>query len=98
MENMPGAQETEFNVFQIPKWLRSGVIIGFLSISLITNWFLSRKVDQLYNDNNKMQEKLYERMIDYANPTLKRMDRAASMAEQTTGRVDSALNTISQQK
>ncbi|MFD2163671.1 hypothetical protein ACFSJU_14775 [Paradesertivirga mongoliensis] len=98
MKNMPGsAQENEFNVFHIPKWLRSGIMIGFLSISLISNWFLYNKVDRLYTEKDKMQEKLYEKMIDYVNPTLQKMDRASNKAEETTVRVDSALNSISQQ-
>jgi hypothetical protein len=84
------AQEREFSIFQIPKWLRSGIMIGFLSLSLAVNWSLSRKVDQLYKEKDEMQKELYEKMIIYVDPTLKRVNKAAD-------KVDTLANNIMNQ-
>lgn len=80
--------EREFKAFGfITSKMRSGFLTAVVSLQAIAIVWLFTLLMEAKRDNERMQSKLYEKMINYLKPPVEHLNQAAT-------RVDSLTNAI----
>jgi hypothetical protein len=86
-------QEKEFKDFGITGKLRTGLVTGIMGIMLTAIIILFNKVNSLQDDKVKMQDRLYNQMMEElknrVEPAVEKVNQAATKVDSAAVKVDS---------
>ena len=92
LTHMPESkQEQEFKVFGIFGKLRTGLVLGFLTLSLTANVTLFYSLQRSKDDNIKIQQEATKQVIEILRPDINQM---AEKVNASSVKIDSAVNGI----
>lgn len=84
-------QDKEFKAFGITGRLRTGVIIGFLAISLSVNIWAIKALVKSSDDKYEIQKEATKQVIELLRPDINQM---AQKVNASSVKIDSAVNGI----